>query len=140
MTTIDPTQTIVFKEMVHVAAQQKEARYTQFLNRIPMTGDILAYDGVGTVEMRELQGRSPKVVFDDIEHTRRRLSRKRFTCVLPIDASDVRGMLANPKPHYANAVANAARRQYDRIVQQAAFVDIATGRDFATTLTYANDG
>jgi hypothetical protein len=140
MTTIDPALVTQFSEMVHVAAQQKSARYRPYIKPLMMTGDLLAYDGLGTVEMRELQGRSPKVVFDDIEHTRRRLNRKRFTCVLPIDKSDVRGMLTDPRNNYASAVANAALRQYDRIIQQSAFADIATGRDFATTVTYANDG
>jgi len=97
MTTIDPALVTQFSEMVHVAAQQKSARYRPYIKPLMMTGDLLAYDGLGTVEMRELQGRSPKVVFDDIEHTRRRLNRKRFTCVLPIDKSDVRGMLTDPR-------------------------------------------
>jgi hypothetical protein len=137
---IDNALTIEFSAMVHEAAQQQISRYRPYVKVLQMSGDVWAYDGLGTVEMRELQGRNPKVVFDDIDHLRRKITRKRFGLVLPIDASDVRGSLLNPQNNYAAAVSKAAMRQYDRVIQAAAFADVLTGRDFGTTVTYANDG
>lgn len=137
---IDNALTIEFSSMVHEAAQQQISRYRPYVKVLQMSGDVWAYDGLGTVEMRELQGRNPKVVFDDIDHLRRKITRKRFGLVLPIDASDVRGSLLNPQNNYAAAVSKAATRQYDRVIQAAAFADVLTGRDFGTTVTAANDG
>jgi hypothetical protein len=137
---IDNALVIEFSSMVHEAAQQQISRYRPYVKVLQMSGDVWAYDGLGTVEMRELSGRNPKVVFDDIEHLRRKISRKRFGLVLPIDASDIRGSLLNPQNNYASAISKAAMRQYDRVIQAAAFADVLTGRDFGTTVTYANDG
>jgi len=137
---IDNALTIEFSSMVHEAAQQQVSRYRPYVKVLQMSGDVWAYDGLGSVEMRELTGRNPKVTFDDIDHLRRKISRKRFALVLPIDASDVRGSLLNPQNNYASAVSKAAMRQYDRVIQAAAFADVLTGRDFGTTVTAANDG
>lgn len=137
---IDNALTIEFSAMVHEAAQQQISRYRPYVKVLQMSGDVWAYDGLGTVEMRELVGRNPKVVFDDIDHLRRKITRKRFGLVLPVDASDVRGSLLNPQNNYASAISKAAMRQYDRVIQLAAFADVLTGRDFGTTVTFANDG
>lgn len=137
---IDNALTIEFSSMVHEAAQQQVSRYRPYVKVLQMSGDVWAYDGLGSVEMRELAGRNPKVVFDDIDHLRRKISRKRFALALPIDASDVRGSLLNPQNNYAAAISKAAMRQYDRVIQLAAFADVLTGRDFGTTVTAANDG
>lgn len=137
---IDNALTIEFSAMVHEASQQSISRYRPYVKVLQMSGDVWAYDGLGTVEMRELSGRNTKVVFDDIDHLRRKITRKRFGLVLPIDASDVRGSLLNPQNNYAAAISKAAMRQYDRVIQAAAFADVLTGRDFGTTVTFANDG
>ena len=73
----------------------------------PMSGDIWMYDGLGEVEANEMVGRYKKVVFDSIEHWRRKVSRRRFVVTLPIDASDVRGALVNPGSEYPRACAMA---------------------------------
>lgn len=112
---IDNALTIEFSSMVHEAAQQQVSRYRPYVKVLQMSGDVWAYDGLGSVEMRELAGRNPKVVFDDIDHLRRKISRKRFALALPIDASDVRGSLLNPQNNYAAAISKAAMRQYDRV-------------------------
>lgn len=137
---IDNALTIEFSAMVHEAAQQQISRYRPYVKVLQMSGDVWAYDGLGTVEMRELTGRNPKVTFDDIDHLRRKITRKRFGLVLPIDASDVRGSLLNPQNNYASAISKAAMRQYDRVIQLAAFADVLTGRDFGTSVTATNDG
>lgn len=137
---IDNALVIEFSAMVHEAAQQQVSRYRPYVKVLQMSGDVWAYDGLGTVEMRELTGRNPKVVFDDIDHLRRKITRKRYALALPIDASDVRGSLLNPQNNYASAISKAAMRQYDRVIQNAAFADVLTGRDFGTTVTAANDG
>jgi hypothetical protein len=137
---IDNALVIQFSDQVHVAAQQSKARLRPFVSIKQMKGDYFAYDGLGTVEATEILGRNQAVVFNDIEHKRRKISRRRFALVLPIDASDVRGALVNPQSEYAMACARAMERVFDRIVVGALFASVYTGRDMDTAVTAANDG
>jgi len=137
---IDQALIIEFSDMVHQEAQQLQSRLKPYLNVKQMTGDVFAYDGLGRVEAREVSGRNVPATFDDIQHNRRKIARRRFVINLPIDASDVRGAIMNPQSEYAKAVAAGMLRQYDRVAYEAAFADVKTGRDFETTVTAATDG
>lgn len=138
--TIDQAQIIQFSDMLHVKSQQIRSRIRPYVNIKPMVGDLFAYDGLGIVEAREIQGRIVKTEFDDIEHNRRKIKRRRFVVTLPIDESDVRGMLTDPQGPYAEACIRAMERVFDRVGVESAFADVYTGRDFGTTVTYASDG
>lgn len=137
---IDNAMVIEFSAQVHVAAQQSRARLRPYVTIKPMSGDVFAYDGLGSVEAAEITTRHTPVVFSDISHNRRKISRRRFALTLPIDASDVRGMLLNPSSEYAMACARAMERVFDRIVVEALFASVYTGRDFGTTVSYTTDG
>jgi hypothetical protein len=137
--TIDAALVTAFSAQVHVAAQQMRARLRDKVIVKQMSGDLFAYDGLGEVEAIEQTGRHQPVVFSDIEHTRRRISRRRFTLTLPLDASDVRGALINPGSEYPAACARAMERVFDRIVVEAMFAAVLTGRNFGTSVTFAND-
>jgi len=137
---IDKNLIIEFSDMVHQEAQQMQSRLKPYLNVKQMSGDVFAYDGLGRVDAREVSGRNVPASFDDITHNRRKISRRRFVINLPIDGSDVRGLLLNPESEYARAVAAGMLRQYDRVAYEAAFADVLTGRDFETTVTAATDG
>jgi len=138
--TIDRNLIIQFSNMLHVQAQQIRSRIRPFVSIKPMTGDKIAYDGLGAVEAREINGRIVPVTFDNIEHLRRQIRRRRFVVTLPIDASDVRAMLIQPSGEYAAASIRAMERVFDRVGVEATFADVKTGRDFETTVTFANDG
>jgi len=137
---IDDNLIIEFSDLVHKVAQQKTSRLKPYAQIKQMSGDVFAYDGLGRVEAREVSGRNVAATFDDIQHNRRKIIRKRYVVNLPVDASDVRGALLNPESNYADAIANAAVRQYDRTIYDAAFASVLTGRDFETTVTAATDG
>lgn len=136
---IDKNLIIEFSDMMHVKAQQIQARLRPYVQVKPMKGDVWAYDGLGDVEAVEVFGRNQPVTFANIEHNRRKLSRRRFQVTLPIDASDVRGLLLDPQGPYAEAMHRAMERVFDRVVIEAMFADVKTGRDFETTVTYATD-
>ncbi len=137
---IDNALITEFSDMVHHEAQQLKSRLRPYVNVKQMSGDVWAYDGLGRVEAREVTGRNVAATFDDIDHNRRKMGRRRFVINLPIDASDVRGALLDPQSEYSKTVAQAMLRQYDRVIYDAAFADVLTGRDFDTTVTAANDG
>lgn len=140
VSSIDAALITQFSDMVHQEAQQLNSRLRPYTKVQQFTGDVWAYDGLGRVDAREVLGRNVAATFDDITHNRRKVTRRRFVINLPIDASDVRGALLNPESEYAKAVAAGMLRQYDRVIYQAAFADVLTGRDFGTTVTAANDG
>ena len=137
---IDAALTTQFSAEVHQAAQQSKARLRGATMTKLMSGEVFAYDGLGTAEMQELAGRINSVTFSDIDHKRRKITRRRFVLTLPVDSADVRGVLISPKSEYAGAVARAAERMYDRVVLEAAFSSVLTGREFGTTVSFATDG
>lgn len=129
-----------FSANVHAVASQKQSRFRPYFNQMQMTGEFFAYDGIGRIEAREVLGTYAPATFDQIEHTRRKISKRRFVLNLPIDASNVRAQLLDPQSQYAQRIAEAMNRQYDRLVYQCAFADVFTGRDFETTVSAATDG
>ena len=137
---IDQALVTEFSDMVHHEAQQLQSKLRPYVNVKQMSGDVWAYDGLGKVEAREVSGRNVPATFDDIQHNRRKVTRKRFVINLPIDASDVRGALLSPDSEYSKAVAAGMLRQYDRTIYNSAFADVLTGRDFETTVSAATDG
>ncbi len=137
---IDKALIIQFSDQIHVESQQMQSRLRPIVKVKPMTGDVFAYDGLGAVEAEEVVGRVVKRTFQDISHLRRKIARRRFVVTLPIDDMDVRAVLLNPEQEYSAAVVRAMSRRFDRVGIEAAFADVKTGRDFETTVTYANDG
>jgi hypothetical protein len=137
---IDNALVIQFSDQVHVAAQQSKARLRPLAVIKQMKGDYFAYDGLGLAEAAEIIGRHQPVVFSDIEHKRRKISRRRYALVLPVDASDVRGALINPQSEYAMACARAMERVFDRVVYEAMFATVYTGRDMDTAVSFSSDG
>ena len=106
-----------------------------------MTADLFAYDGLGTIEAQEKSGRIEQITFTDIEFNRRKIARRRFVLALPFDGMDALGTaIKNPESELAMAARKAMERVYDRIVYEALFSSVLTGRDFDTTVTAANDG
>lgn len=137
---IDNNLITQFSSMLHIQAQQTPSRFRPYVQVKQMSGDLYAYDGLGKVEAREIAGRVVPTVFDDISHNRRKIARRRFAVTLPIDASDARGVLLNPEGEYAGACMKAMNRQWDRVIAESAFANVETGRDFGTSVTFANDG
>lgn len=137
---IDNMLKIQFGDMVHIKAQQIKARMKPYVQILKMSGDKFAYDGIGDVEATEIKGRIQPVVFQDIEHLRRKISRRRFAITLPVDDSDIRGSLLDPKGLYAKSIVAGLERRFDRLVVEAMFADVWTGRDFETQLTAEEDG
>jgi len=136
---IDQAYVIEFSANVHKAAQQIRARLRPYVMIQQMKGEKFAYDGLGLVEARELSGRHQPIQFSDIDHNRRRITRRRFAVVLPIDAGDVRSMLNDPQGEYAQSCVRAIERVFDRIVCEAQFASVYTGKDMDTAVTFAND-
>lgn len=137
-----------FDTVVQHEFQQMTSKLLPYVEYRPLNANQMTLDGIGTVEMHESNGRYTPIVFDKIDHTRRGVNRKQYSCHLPIDDKDARAILENQAVEYAKAIVNAAQRQIDRIISGAFFADVTlwtTGTDgvsipYATPLTFANDG
>ena len=137
---IDNALITQFSDMVHTEAQQMQSRLKPYVKYKQMTGDEWAYDSLSQTDTREASGRNEQVVFSDITHGRRKIARKRYYTALSIDGFDKLGMLINPNEEYAKAVVYAMMRRLDRVIAEAAFADVLTGRDFGTSVNFADDG
>lgn len=137
---VDEALITQFTDICHQQSQQIKARLRPYVEVIPIKGDKATYDGIGTVEAREIIGRIQPVQFTDIEHYRRKISRRRFEVTIPTDQSDIRGMLTDPHSRYAKAIVMGIERRFDRLALEAAFAPVWTGRDFETRVTAEEDG
>lgn len=140
METVDAHLITQFNDMMNIKAQQIRARMKNYVDIKRMTGDVFAYDGIGTVEAREIHERFATVVFDNIEHFRRRMLKRRFVLALPMDSNDISGMLRDPSGIYATECVKAMERVFDRVVYDAVFASVDTGRNFDTSVSFSSDG
>lgn len=140
METMDAVKTIQFSDMLHSRAQQITSRLRPHVQQGNMTSDTWAYDGIGTLEAREIFGRNNDSTADDIEFNRRKLSRRQFVVTLLVDQYDVEAMLTDPTGKLANECVKAMERVFDHVVVDAMFTDVQTGREFETTVTATSDG
>lgn len=137
---IETAQVIQFSAAVHLAAQQMKARFANMFPVKQLTGKSFAYDGLGSVEAQELNGRFNRVNFSDLQVVRRKIGRRRFSLTLPIDADDASKVLVNQEAEYSQACSMAMARVYDRIGIEAALATVYTGEDMDTAVTFASDG
>ena len=68
------------------------------------------------------------------------MSRDRVVVTLLVDNKDVRGMLTDPQSQLAQLCIAAVERETDRVIYDAMFASVLTGRNFETTVTYSDDG
>lgn len=137
---LETAQIIQFSDSVHLAAQQMKARFAGLFAVKQMKGKEYAYDGIGSIEAQELQGRFNRVEFSDLKVTRRKIGRRRFSLTLPIDDDDLSKILLNPESEYKNACAMAMARVHDRIGVEASLAPVFTGEDMDTEVSAATDG
>jgi hypothetical protein len=137
---IETAQVIQFSAAVHLAAQQMKARFASLFPVKQLTGKSFAYDGLGSVEAQELNGRFNRVNFSDLQVVRRKIGRRRFSLTLPIDADDASKVLINQEAEYSQACSMAMARVYDRIGVEAALATVYTGEDMDTAVSFATDG
>jgi hypothetical protein len=136
----DTVQITEFNAALDVQEQQLTSRLLPYVRRMPINGDNFAYDGLNEVSSYRANGRNPDLVPTQASFSRRKLSRERVVVTLEVDERDVRGMLTNPNADLAKMCIAAVERECDRIIYDALFATVYTGRSFATAVTYATDG
>lgn len=136
----DTVQITEFNAALDVQEQQLTSRLLPYVKRQSISGDNFAYDGLNEVNSYRANGRNPDLVPTQASFSRRKLSRERVVVTLEVDERDVRGMLTNPNADLAKMCIAAVERECDRIIYDAMFASVYTGRSFATTVSYTTDG
>lgn len=136
----DTVQITEFNAALDVQEQQMTSRLLPFVKRIGINGDNFAYDGLTEVQSYRANGRNPDIQPTQATFTRRKLSRERVVVTLEVDQRDVRGMLSDPKGDLARLCIAAIERETDRVIYNALFATVYTGRNFATSVSYSTDG
>lgn len=136
----DTVQITEFSATLDVKEQQMTSRLLPFVERLSISGDNFAYDGITEVQSYRANGRNPEIQPSSAAFLRRKLSRERVVVTLEVDDRDVRGMLTNPEGKLAELCIAAVERETDRIIYDAMFDTVYTGRNFATSIAYTSDG
>lgn len=137
---IDPAKVIEFSGQVHVAAQQMTSRMRNYVQTRYIKGEDYAYDGIDDVEAIEITSRLQNTQGQTIDNNRRKIHMREFRATLLLDRKEQLEVIFDPKNQYAQAVARAMYRKFDRVALSSAFADVQTGKNFGTTITFAQDG
>lgn len=136
----DTVQITEFNAALDVQEQQMTSRLLPYAKRTTISGDDFAYDGLTEVQSYRANGRNPDIQPSQVTFLRRKMSRERIVVTLMVDQRDVRGMLTDPKGDLANLCIAALERETDRIIYDALFATVLTGRNFGTSVSYTTDG
>ena len=136
----DAVQITQFNAQLDAQEQQMDTRLSPLAVKKTISGDDFAYDGVQGVQAGRANGRTPDINPTQATFTRRKMSRERVVVTLLVDDRDVRGMLTNPQSELASLCIAAVQRETDRIIYDAMFATVYTGRNFATSVDYSTDG
>ena len=136
----DTVQITEFNAALDVQEQQMTSRLLPYAIRKGINGDDFAYDGLTEVQAYHANGRNPDIQPVEAGFTRRKMSRDRVVVTLLVDNKDVRGMLTDPQSQLAALCIAAVERETDRVIYDALFASVLTGRNFGTTVSAATDG
>ena len=131
---------IQFSDQVHTRAQQMKSRLRDKVELKMVKGEDYAYEDIGSLEAIEITSRHQKTQGQDIAHGRRRIRMREFRATIYLDKKDQLETLIDPQKNYALAVARSLYRKFDAVAASAAFADVAVGKNFENTLTFAQDG
>lgn len=137
---IDQSLVIQFGEMVHLLAQQMGSRMKGRVDEMPVRGNKFTYERLDQVEAIEVTTRHADTVAQDIDHSRRGGQMRDFRATLMLDQFDDLQVLIDPSRNYAEAVARAMMKQYDRLCLSQALAPIKTGRNLDVEVSAAADG
>jgi hypothetical protein len=140
--TLDSQYQVEFGKMVHVLAQEKMSKLLPYVKMQDFQGEDFAYDRFGLIVDQEIVERFKPIVLTDAAWDRRWMAPRYFAVPVGIDPKDVDKMRRTPQPELAEACVNALMRRRDKIIYEAAFADVRTGKSAAATtaVTFANDG
>jgi hypothetical protein len=130
-----------FTDMVHIQAEQSKSRLRGLIGEKPVRGNNASIERLDTDGIaNEVTARHANTVLSEVDHTRREIKMRDFEYTIGLDKFDDLQVLIDPSSEYAGAVARKMMRTYDYLAINAALGAVNTGKQFGTSVTYANDG
>lgn len=140
MTDVDVHYIRQFEGHVHHEMSQTQPRALKFCEETTIEGENKAVDSMAGIELSEVTARHQDINEVVPEHKRRKLQPRRYAAAILVDTNDIQSVLMDPDGEYRRELTAAVNRKIDRIILDAAFAAVLTGKEFATSVTYANDG
>lgn len=137
--TIDQALVTQFSSEVITRAQQMTSRFRGKVKEVLVKGNDMAVDRLDQAGSIEVTTRHADTIAQDITHDRRQLKMREFRSTILLDEFDDLQVLIDPQREYSKHVAAALMRNFDRVVAEAAFATVNVGRNFGSTLSFAND-
>ncbi len=137
---IDTALAIQFADQVHTLGQQMKVRTRGMCDVSPMSTQDMTVETLDSLEAIEVTSRHQATQGQDIVHGRRRLRMREFRATIFLDNKDEVSVLIDAERNYAQAVARAMYRQFDRLTTEAAVADVQSGKDMTSTVTFASEG
>lgn len=129
-----------FNDDVWELAIQTQARLRQCVEFVPLKGERLYLDRVGSAEVQVINQRFQDIIPTDLNWDRRALQTERVGIPFFLDSRDELKILHQPKSTYARRAAQAMERDLDRMILASFTQNIMTGQRGTTSITAAADG
>lgn len=129
-----------FNVMMDVQEQQKVTKLSGLCDNVSIQGENWFYDDLGSIEARRENGLNARLQFSDIGVGRRKMTKERIYTAMLTDELEISNLLTDPRGKLATVCTYAHEREKDRVVYDAMFATVYTGRSGATATTFTADG
>lgn len=116
--------------------QQKGSRLRPHVRNESQKAEFDFYDRIGATSATEVTGRHQDTPLTNVPHDRRRVSLRDFDWADLIDRQDKIRMLADPTSPYVQNAAMALGREMDKVILEAAFGSVYTGKTGSQSVTF----
>lgn len=125
-----------YRGNIALLSQQKRSVLEPHVRVETIHAEFEYFDQIGTVEAQPKNGRHADTPLMDTPHYRRRVTSSPYNWADMVDNTDRLRMLADPTSPYAQNAVMAFNRQKDKIIIDAAFGDVYTGKEGKTVLQF----
>lgn len=125
-----------YRGNIALLSQQKRSVLEPHVRVETIHAEFEYFDQIGTVEAQPKNGRHADTPLMDTPHYRRRVTSSPYNWADMVDNTDKLRMLADPTSPYAQNAVMAFNRQKDKIIINAAFGDVYTGKEGKTVLSF----
>lgn len=125
-----------YRGNIALLSQQKRSVLEPHVRVETIHAEFEYFDQIGTVTAQMKNGRHADTPLMDTPHYRRRVTTSPYNWADMVDNTDRLRMLADPTSPYAQNAVMAFNRQKDKIIIDAAFGDVYTGKEGKTVLSF----
>lgn len=129
MSTIDQNFIYQFGDTLHMLLEQEKSKLRGIFAVEQAKGEKHFFDRLAGGDAIEITSRNQATQIDELTHSRRMATVKRYGKVVAIDDIDKLKMGIDPTSPYMQRIASALGRKFDDVVIAALLGDAATGKD-----------